>query len=108
MTSWPLGSLNKQLKDSGARNLQEAVDKKRNALKTKEAPQVTSQGEFYETMSQAIKDIEFELGSLDIDCLDKGLREGLAKMPLTTLKEIREWREAWIKVLRGRSWDPTS
>ncbi len=54
----------------------------------------------YEIMRQIIIDIERELNGLDIDLLDKVLRDKLAMMPIRNIGEATTWKESWFQAIK--------
>lgn len=100
---WPSGSLERALALANAKNLKEAVQKKINnkqdvtASQTMENP-VNSD---YEALRKVIKEVEDFIGTKNLDLLDKGLREKLALLPLTSIKEVEAWKKAWVEALEA-------
>ncbi len=97
---WPKDALKRSLLTNfpGAGSLQEAL---KNVIQNKAPPPLeATEEQKYNALRQVIKEIEILLKDYDINSLGMDTREKLALMPLTTIEQSYQWRDAWVQVLK--------
>ncbi len=85
----------------GAKNVLDALQKVKTQRLNDSALQTTLELPIneYETMRDAIKDIENASKGFDFSKVDKETNASLSKMPITTTEEVGAWVAAWLKIL---------
>jgi hypothetical protein len=107
---WPHGSRERFLKENGAKDLKDALEKAKKNPKPETAAQATlPRLTPSEAMTNAIKEIEDASFDLDLTNMPKSWIEKLDHLPTETVNQIEHWKTCWLKAIESyKKKDPGS